>query len=111
VTKDKDLGFDPCTIGYFSNGEYLVVGGSDRKVSLWTKEGVKLNLVGERDDWVWVARQSQEIFWEVTFFLIGFDHDKITWLLDVTMELLRCINWFLQRCTACIRIDMPLEIL
>jgi intraflagellar transport protein 122 len=32
VTKDKELGFDPCTISYFSNGEYLVIGGSDRKV-------------------------------------------------------------------------------
>ncbi len=33
VTKgDRDLGFDPCSIGYFSNGEYLVIGGSDKKV-------------------------------------------------------------------------------
>eukprot|EP01116_Phalansterium_solitarium_P016577 TRINITY_DN3872_c0_g3_i3.p1 TRINITY_DN3872_c0_g3~~TRINITY_DN3872_c0_g3_i3.p1 ORF type:complete len:1186 (+),score=383.77 TRINITY_DN3872_c0_g3_i3:201-3758(+) len=56
VTKDKDLGFDPCSISYFSNGEYLVVSGSDRKASLWTKEGVKLTVVGERDDWIWAGR-------------------------------------------------------
>ena len=56
VTKDKDLGFDPCTISYFSNGEYLVIGGSDRKASLWTKEGVRLTTIGEREDWVWVGR-------------------------------------------------------
>ncbi len=68
VTKDKDLGFDPCSIGYFSNGEYLIIGGSDRKASLWTKEGVRLTTIGteitstvylrlgEREDWVWVCR-------------------------------------------------------
>eukprot|EP00002_Diphylleia_rotans_P020026 TRINITY_DN3881_c0_g1_i4.p1 TRINITY_DN3881_c0_g1~~TRINITY_DN3881_c0_g1_i4.p1 ORF type:complete len:1192 (+),score=257.48 TRINITY_DN3881_c0_g1_i4:236-3811(+) len=53
VGKDRELGFDPCSIGYFTNGEYLCIGGSDRKVSLWTKEGVKLTHIGERDDWVW----------------------------------------------------------
>jgi intraflagellar transport protein 122 len=32
ISKDRDLDFDPCSIAYFSNGEYLVIGGSDRKV-------------------------------------------------------------------------------
>ncbi len=32
VGKDRELGYDPCTISYFSNGEYIVIGGSDRKV-------------------------------------------------------------------------------
>ena len=30
--KDRHLGFDPCSVSHFSNGEYLVVGGSDKKV-------------------------------------------------------------------------------
>lgn len=30
--KDRRLDFDPCTISYFSNGEYLVVGGSNKSV-------------------------------------------------------------------------------
>jgi hypothetical protein len=29
-------------VSYFNNGEYLLVGGSDRKVTLMTKEGVKI---------------------------------------------------------------------
>lgn len=41
------LDFDPCTLAYFSNGEYLCVGGSDRKVALWTREGVRLNVIAE----------------------------------------------------------------
>ena len=43
----RTLDFDPCSIGYFSNGEYICIGGSDRKVSLWTKEGVRLNTIAE----------------------------------------------------------------
>lgn len=31
----------------------MCIGGSDRKVSLWTKEGVRLTTIGEREDWVW----------------------------------------------------------
>mmetsp|Transcript_26127 Transcript_26127/g.60322 ORF Transcript_26127/g.60322 Transcript_26127/m.60322 type:complete len:1204 (+) Transcript_26127:58-3669(+) len=56
VGKDRQLDFDPCSLGYFSNGEYLCLGGSDRKVSLWTKEGVRLTNVAERADWVWCVR-------------------------------------------------------
>jgi intraflagellar transport protein 122 len=54
--KDKKLGFDPCTVSYFSNGEYIVIGGSDRKVTLWTKEGVKLAHVANTADWVLSAK-------------------------------------------------------
>ncbi|KAJ1564634.1 hypothetical protein HK096_007006, partial [Nowakowskiella sp. JEL0078] len=49
--KDRVLGFDPCGVGFFLSGEYLVVGGSDHKVSLWTAEGVRMGVVCERDSW------------------------------------------------------------
>jgi intraflagellar transport protein 122 len=54
--KERRLGFDPCSIHYFSKGEYLVVGGSDKKATLCTKEGVKLITISEREDWVWAVR-------------------------------------------------------
>lgn len=53
LKKDKYLGFDPCSLTFFSNGEYMCIGGSDRKVSLWTKEGIRLMTVCETKDWVW----------------------------------------------------------
>ena len=34
VGKDRYLGYDPCCLSYFSKGEYLIIGGSDKKVSL-----------------------------------------------------------------------------
>eukprot|EP00873_Tetraselmis_striata_P015075 jgi/Tetstr1/435339/TSEL_024257.t1 len=53
IGKDKELGYDPCTLSFFSNGEYLCMGGSDRKVALCTKEGTRLTTIAERENWVW----------------------------------------------------------
>ena len=67
--KDRELKFDPCALTYFGDGEYLLLGGSDKKVTMWTKEGVFLSVVAERDDWVWAvgARPKQKylvwLFW------------------------------------------------
>lgn len=53
--KDKQLNMDPCSVRYFSNGEYMVMGGSDKKAHLWTREGVQLSQICERDDWIWMV--------------------------------------------------------
>ena len=29
-SKDRELGFDPLSVTYFSNGEYLAISGTDR---------------------------------------------------------------------------------
>ncbi len=44
VSKERVLGFDPCCLSYFSKGEYLMVGGSNKACVLYTKEGVKVKL-------------------------------------------------------------------
>jgi intraflagellar transport protein 122 len=31
--KDRILNYDPCSLSYYVDGEYIVMGGSDRKVS------------------------------------------------------------------------------
>lgn len=51
---DKQLGYDPCSLTYYDN-DYILCGGSDRKVSMYTKSGVMLKTVAERDDWVWTV--------------------------------------------------------
>jgi len=53
VGKDKELGFDPCSITYFSNGEYICIAGTDNKAILATKEGQKLTTICERESWIW----------------------------------------------------------
>jgi intraflagellar transport protein 122 len=51
--REHRLEFDPCSIDFFSNGDYFVLGGSGKKVQLWSREGVFLGDLGERDDWIW----------------------------------------------------------
>ncbi|XP_045581276.1 intraflagellar transport protein 122 homolog [Procambarus clarkii] len=53
VGKERPLGFDPCCVNYFSKGEYLLVGGSNKACLLYTREGVKLGTIGEQSSWVW----------------------------------------------------------
>lgn len=52
VGVDKKLGFDPLSISYFSNGQYMVIGGTNKKLTLWNKEGVRLGEIGEMNDWI-----------------------------------------------------------
>ena len=43
----------------------MAIGGSDKKITLWNKEGVLLGTVGEMNDWVWsvaVNPVSKSIF-------------------------------------------------
>lgn len=56
VGKDVKLDYDPCSISYFEEGEYILMGGADRKVSLYSKEGIFLKQVCEKEDWVWSAK-------------------------------------------------------
>ena len=54
--KDRLLNYDPCSLTYYVEGEYIVMGGSDRKISMYTKDGVFLKVVAEREDWIWSVR-------------------------------------------------------
>ncbi|KAM5279663.1 intraflagellar transport protein 122 homolog [Ctenodactylus gundi] len=60
VGKDRPLSFDPCCISYFSKGEYILLGGSDKQVSLFTKDGVRLGTVGEQNSWVWTCKEKPD---------------------------------------------------
>ena len=49
VSKERALGFDPCCVSFFSKGEYLLLGGSNKASMLYTKDGVKLGKLGSRN--------------------------------------------------------------
>jgi len=51
--KEQKLTFDPCAISFFTSGEHFVLAGSGKKVQLWTREGIFLGNIAEKDDWVW----------------------------------------------------------
>ncbi|XP_059571923.1 intraflagellar transport protein 122 homolog isoform X2 [Alligator mississippiensis] len=56
IGKDRVLNFDPCCVSYFSKGEYILLGGSDKQVSLYTKDGVRLGTIGEQSTWLWTCK-------------------------------------------------------
>ncbi|XP_072181762.1 intraflagellar transport protein 122 homolog [Diadema setosum] len=56
VGKERNLNYDPCCLSYFSRGEYLIIGGANKQVTLHTKDGVQLGVVGEQNSWVWCAK-------------------------------------------------------
>lgn len=63
VGKDRYLGYDPCCLSFFSKGEYLIIGGSDKKVSLnieifyqmifiiKVSKGIKLTAITDDQNW------------------------------------------------------------
>jgi len=53
IGAERKLTFDPLSISFFSNGEFFVLGGTNKKASLWTKELNYLDDVSEKKGWVW----------------------------------------------------------
>ncbi|CAI9719013.1 transport 122 homolog isoform X1 [Octopus vulgaris] len=53
IGRDIKLGYDPCFIKWFHNGEYIICGGSDKQCSLYSKVGLKLDAIGnEETSWL-----------------------------------------------------------
>ncbi|XP_065343413.1 intraflagellar transport protein 122 homolog [Cloeon dipterum] len=51
--KERSLGFDPLSISYFNQGQYLLVSGSGGNCILLTRDGVRLGVIGQQETWVW----------------------------------------------------------
>uniref|UniRef100_T1G248 Intraflagellar transport protein 122 homolog n=1 Tax=Helobdella robusta TaxID=6412 RepID=T1G248_HELRO len=57
--KERDLGFDACFISWYgARGEFILIGGSNRKVNLYSKEGHFLTMIVEKQSWIWSAKKS-----------------------------------------------------
>ncbi|XP_065909716.1 intraflagellar transport protein 122 homolog [Dysidea avara] len=54
VGKERTLGYDPCFLDYFLDGEYMLIGGSNKQVSVYTKEGTMLFPVEQQKGNAWV---------------------------------------------------------
>jgi len=54
IGKDIKLDYDPLTIQYFDHGKYLLVGGSNNKLCLYSRDGIYLGVVTDCEKgWVW----------------------------------------------------------
>lgn len=57
IRTDRDLKQDPCTVSWVPAGNYVLVGGSSRKLTVHTRKGTPLATVAERNGWIWTAQQ------------------------------------------------------
>jgi len=55
VGKDRQLDYDPCFLSWFSRGEFLLAGGSNKQCNIYSRDGVQLGVVGDLSSWVWSA--------------------------------------------------------
>ena len=58
------MGFDPCCASFFSKGEYILIGGSNKACLLYTKDGVKLGTIGKNrcSPFVFTKKRIPNIF-------------------------------------------------
>ena len=52
---DRYLGYDPCFVSWFSKGEFVLAGGSNKQCNIYSRDGVQLGVVGELPSWVFSA--------------------------------------------------------
>lgn len=60
VGRERGLGFDPLRVSYLSNGEYILICGTNKKCSLYTKEGVFVGHISEQESWVWCCSTKED---------------------------------------------------
>lgn len=54
IGKERNLGFEALKVSYFSHGEYILISGLNKATYLYTKDGIKLGMIGDQQtSWVW----------------------------------------------------------
>jgi intraflagellar transport protein 122 len=87
VGNDKELGFDPCCVTYH-DAMYLCVGGSDKKVLLYSRDGVKLMTMCEAGDWIWTVRSRPKH----DYVVVGCNDGSIS-MLQLIFSTIRCMGY------------------
>ena len=68
--KDRKLGYDATQLSWHTNGEYLLISGSNRQCNLYTNEGIKLHTLAEKNSWVLCAKHKPNSNFIVSNYLI-----------------------------------------
>ncbi|KAK6014011.1 WD domain, G-beta repeat protein, partial [Ostertagia ostertagi] len=54
--EDMVLNYDPTCVEFIPSGQFLLIGGSGRQVTLHTRLGTEIGTVAQMDTWVWCVR-------------------------------------------------------
>lgn len=56
VGKERAIGFDPLAVTNFPDGEFITVAGCNKAIQLFTKDGIRLGMLGEQlNSWIWTV--------------------------------------------------------
>lgn len=56
IGRERNLGFDPLSVQYSIDGEFIIVSGCNKTVTLYTRDGVQLGILGDKyESWVWTS--------------------------------------------------------
>ncbi|KAG5888430.1 hypothetical protein JTB14_020205 [Gonioctena quinquepunctata] len=54
VGKERNLGYEALRVRYFPQGNFVLIGGLNRACTMYTKDGIKLGMIGDpQNAWVW----------------------------------------------------------
>lgn len=54
VGKERNLGYEALRVQYFPHGDYILIGGLNKTCTMYTKDGIKLGIIGDQQNsWVW----------------------------------------------------------
>ncbi|KAI6240597.1 hypothetical protein M3Y99_00428900 [Aphelenchoides fujianensis] len=53
---DKQLNYDPTLIECLSGGQFLLLGGSNKQLTIHTRDGNELGVLAQADSWIWAAK-------------------------------------------------------
>ncbi|CAH0553397.1 unnamed protein product [Brassicogethes aeneus] len=52
--KERYIGYEALKMRYFHNGDYILIGGLNKACSMYTRDGIKLGMIGEQQSaWIW----------------------------------------------------------
>ncbi|XP_053684288.1 intraflagellar transport protein 122 homolog [Sabethes cyaneus] len=56
IGKERNFGFDPLSLSFFPDGEFLIVSGCNKALQLFTRDGIRLGMLGEQhESWIWTT--------------------------------------------------------
>lgn len=84
VGKDRALNYDPTCVAHFPSGGFSIVGGSNKKVNVLSREGVQLGVVSEMEEWPWACaiRPGKNVNQVASYFSTQIDTKQLSKLHD-----------------------------
>ena len=53
--RELDLGFQPCSVAFTPDGQFVLVGGTSKGLRMFTTSGVPIDTVVDRSSWIWAC--------------------------------------------------------